>query len=207
MALDKQLSLQSHIDPTATVTQSRLGIYTEVGPRTKIAHSELDDYSYIVNDGNIINSKIGRFCSMAAMVRINPGNHPMERATQHHFTYRSRQFGLGDDDPEVFAWRRSKAVVMGHDIWVGHGAVILPGVAIGTGAVAGAGAVVSHDVPPYTIVAGVPAKPIRLRFTEEIQGALLRIQWWNWSHEELKSRMDDFRHLPINDFVKKYDPR
>jgi acetyltransferase-like isoleucine patch superfamily enzyme len=128
------------------VSESRLGIHTEVGPRTQIASSELGDDSYIVNNGDIINSRIGKFCSLAAMVRINPGNHRMHRASQHHFTYRSRQFGMGPDDPEVFEDRRSREVLLGHDVWLGHGAVVLPGVTVGTGAVVAAGAAISKDV-------------------------------------------------------------
>jgi len=202
---EKQLSLQPHIDPTALVVDSQLGRYTEIGPRARIQESTVDDYSYILDNGDVIYSRIGKFCSIAPMVRINPGHHPMHRATQHHFTYRSRQFGMGSDDPEVFSSRRSKPVVIGHDVWIGHGAIVLPGVRIGTGAVVGAAAVVSKDIMPYTIVAGVPAKPLRQRFPREIQKALMRIRWWNWSHDQLKSAMPDFRQADIRSFVAKYD--
>jgi phosphonate metabolism protein (transferase hexapeptide repeat family) len=201
----KQLSAQPFIHPGAKVIGSRLGAYTEVGARTVIQETLMGDYSYITNDGNVIYSRIGKFCSIAAMARINPGNHPMQRATQHHFTYRSRQFNMGDDDPEIFNWRRSQPVTIGHDVWVGHGATILAGTQIGTGAVVGAGAVVTKDVAPYTIVAGVPAAPIRLRFPEAVQEALGRICWWNWSHEQLTEAMPDFRGLRIEQFIQKYD--
>jgi phosphonate metabolism protein (transferase hexapeptide repeat family) len=202
----KQLSVEPFIHPEARVADSSLGAYTEVGARTVIQESRLEDYSYITNDGNVIHAWIGKFCSIAAMVRINPGNHPMQRATQHHFTYRSRQFDMGEDDPQVFNWRRSQPVTIGHDVWIGHGATILAGVQIGTGAVVGAAAVVTKDVAPYTIVAGVPAKPIRQRFPEEVQIALERIGWWNWSHQQLARAMPDFRGLSIEQFVDKYDP-
>jgi phosphonate metabolism protein (transferase hexapeptide repeat family) len=207
MSEPKKLGLEPSIHPTATVSKSRLGIYTEVGPRTQIASSELGDYSYIVNDGDIINSRIGKFCSLAAMVRINPGNHPMHRASQHHFTYRSHQFDMGPEDPEVFKERRTREVVLGHDVWVGHGAVVLPGVTVGTGAVVAAGAVVSKDVAPYTIVAGVPAKPIRRRFSEAMETALLRIAWWDWSYALLKDALPDFRKLSVERFVEKYQTK
>lgn len=201
----KQLSVQPCIHPEAKVIGSQLGAYTEVGARTVIQDTFMGDYSYITNDGNVIYTRIGNFCSIAAMVRINPGNHPMQRATQHHFTYRSRQFGMGEDDPDVFNWRRSEPVVIGHDVWIGHGATILAGIQIGNGAVVGAGAVVAKNVAPYTIVAGVPAKPIRQRFPEDVQKALGRICWWNWSHEQLTQAMHDFRGLSIEAFVEKYD--
>jgi phosphonate metabolism protein (transferase hexapeptide repeat family) len=202
----KQLSVDPWIHPDAKVIGSHLGAYTEVGARTVIQETLMGDYSYITNDGNVIYTRIGKFCSIAAMVRINPGNHPMRRATQHHFTYRSRQFGMGEDDPEVFNRRRSKPVTIGHDVWVGHGATILAGTKIGNGAVVGAGAVVTKDVAPYTIVAGIPAKPIRKRFPEAVQQGLGRICWWNWSHEQLTQAMHDFRRLGIEKFIEKYDP-
>ena len=171
----------------------------------KVCGTSVDDYSYIMGYGNVTYSRIGKFCSIADMVRINPGNHPMHRATQHHFTYRSALFGLGADDPGVFSWRRAKPVEVGHDVWIGHSAIILAGISIGTGASVGAGAVVTKDVAPYTVVAGVPAMPIRKRFPQDIQEALLRIRWWNWSHDQLKAALTDFRQLEIAKFIDKYD--
>lgn len=203
-APSKQLSEAPYLHSEAAVVDSRLGAYTEVGPRTRIEESVMGDYSYITNDGNVIYAQIGKFCSIAAMVRINPGNHPMHRASQHHFTYRSRQFGMGDDDTAIFEWRRSKPVVIDHDVWIGHGVVIMGGVTIGSGAVVGAGAVVTKDVPPYTIMAGVPAAKLRDRYPSEIKEALLRMQWWDWRHEQLAAAMEDFRELDIEAFVTKY---
>src|SRR5262245_33457310 len=137
-----QLGLDPLVHPTASVRDSRLGRYTEVGARTSVIESELGDYSYVVNDSDIIYTRIGKFCSIAAHTRINPGNHPMERPALHHFTYRSLSYQLGaDDDEAFFEWRRQHKVTMGHDVWIVHGAVILPGVTIGTGAAVGAGAV------------------------------------------------------------------
>jgi len=83
----KSLGIEPLIDPTARVRDCRFGRYTEVGARTQIAETELGDYSYVVNDGEIISTSIGKFCSIAAMVRVNPGNHPTWRATQSHVVY------------------------------------------------------------------------------------------------------------------------
>src|SRR3978361_1631278 len=136
----KTLSTEPTIDPTASVRESKLGAYTEVGARTILLDVAMDDYSYVVNDAQITTTTIGKFCSIAAMTRINPGNHPMPRATQAHFTYRASSYFPGEsDDAEFFAWRREHHVHIGHDVWIGHGAGILPGPSIGPGA-GGAGA-------------------------------------------------------------------
>lgn len=201
----RRLKPEPTIDPTATVIGCRFGVWTEVGPRVDIRESVLDDYSYVCNDSEVIYARIGKFCSIAAHVRINPGNHPLDRAALHHFTYRSRQFGLADSDDEgFFEWRRSFPVVLGHDVWIGHGAVLLPGVTVGTGAAVGAGAVVSGDVEPFTVVAGVPARPLRRRFPQAIEEGLLRIRWWDWPRERIEAAVGDFRRLDAAGFVAKY---
>lgn len=194
------------IDPTAEVTDTTLGIYTAVHARTQMRETRFGDYSYMMEDGDCIHAEIGKFVSIARMVRINPGNHPLERASIHHFTYRAASYGLGDDDLDFFDWRRRHTVSIGHDVWIGHGAIIMAGVTIGTGAVVGAGAVVTHDVAPYTIVAGIPAKPIRRRVTLEQQEQLLRLSWWDWPHDKLRQALPDFRGLSAQQFIDKYQP-
>ena len=140
----KALSVQPTIDPSAKLHDTRLGAYTEVGARTMLHEVTMGDYSYVVNDAQITYTTIGKFCSIAAMTRINPGNHPMHRATQAHFTYRSSAYFEGEsDDTEFFDWRRQHHVHIGHDVWIGHGAIVLPGRNIGTGAVIAAGAIVT----------------------------------------------------------------
>jgi len=194
------------IHPTALVKQSRMGPWTVLGPRSKLVESEFRDYAYTAQDCDIYNAEIGKFCNIAAAVRINPTNHPMWRASQHHFTYRSRSHHLGaEDDAEIFAWRRDHRVTIGPDVWIGHGAILMPGVGVGTGAVIGAGAVVTHDVAPYTIVVGVPARPLRRRFDAETEAGLLRIAWWDWPKDQLAAALEDFRRLDATKFVRKYD--
>jgi hypothetical protein len=200
------LGEQPLIHEGAVVTDCELGSYTEVGRGTAMSQSRFGDYSYITWDCHVTGSDIGKFCSIAAHVRINPGNHPVWRASQHHFSYRSRQFGLAeDDDEEVFAWRRANAVTLGHDIWIGHGVTLLVGVSIGTGAVVGAGAVVSRGVAPYSIVAGVPARPIRQRFPAAIAARLQALAWWDWPHDKLRAALPDFRKLSVEAFLEKHE--
>jgi phosphonate metabolism protein (transferase hexapeptide repeat family) len=201
------LSVNPLIHPTADVRDSRLGAYTQVGARTTLTEVVLDDYSYVVNDSDIAYTTCGKFCSIAAMTRINPGNHPMERATQSHFTYRASAYFPGErDEEEFFAWRRSYPVIIGHDVWVGHGAIVLPGRTIGTGAVVAAGAVVTKDVAPYAIVAGNPARLIRPRFSPAVGARLQRLAWWDWDHERLRTALPDFRRLSVEHFLAKYEP-
>lgn len=201
----QKLGTAPTVDPTAEVTRSVLGRYTEVGPRTRLLEVELGDYSYVVNDSDIAHARIGRFTSIAAMTRINPGNHPMQRASQSHFTYRaSAYFDDAQDEPEFFAWRRAHGVTIGHDVWIGHGAIVLPGRAIGDGAVVAAGAVVTKDVAPYAIVAGVPAKPVKERFPAALAARLQALAWWDWDHARLRAALEDFRTLPVAAFLEKH---
>lgn len=200
-----KLGLEPLIDQTAQVRQATLGRYTEIGARTAFVESTMGDYSYVVNDSSIIYTSIGKFCSIAAHTRINPGNHPMQRASQSHFTYRaSAYFDDAEDDADFFAWRRSTPVTIGHDVWIGHGAIILPGRSIGTGAVVAGGAIVTKDVAPYSIVAGNPARPIRQRFPREIADRLLALAWWDWEHARLRAALQDFRSLSVEDFLDRH---
>ncbi len=198
----RPLDLEPVFHSGVVIYDSHFGIYTEIGANSSIVETTFGDYSYTAGDNQIIYAEIGKFSNIASHVRINPGNHPMERVTLHHMTYRRALYGFGEDDDAFFAWRRAHRCVIGHDTWLGHGALILPGVRIGTGAVVGAGAVVTKDVPPYTIAAGVPARVIRPRFPAHIAEALLRIAWWDWDHETLKARLDDMND--VHAFIAKY---
>ena len=202
------VSRDSTIHPSAVVSGSRLGVYCSVGPDCKLIESTLGDYSYVVHHVSVSYTSIGKFCSIAPFVRIHPENHPTWRAAQHQFTYRSRQYGLSEeDDASFFEWRRGHAVTIGHDVWIGHCAVIMPGITIGTGAAVGANAVVTKDVPPFVIVAGVPAKPIRQRVPDALIDRLTNLAWWDWSHERLQMALPDFRTLSIAEFIQKYEVR
>jgi phosphonate metabolism protein (transferase hexapeptide repeat family) len=196
------------IDPTASVKAATLGAYTEVGARTNLLEVELGDYSYVVNDSDIAYTKIGKFTSIAAMTRINPGNHPMDRTSQSHFSYRASAYFVGEqDEDEFFAWRRAQGVVIGHDVWIGHAAIVLPGRRIGTGAVIGAGAVVTKEIPAYAVAVGNPARVIRKRFSDNTAAGLQQLAWWDWPHERLRAALPDFRALTAEQFLEKYEMR
>lgn len=192
----KQLGIEPTIHPSARVQDSYLGEWTDIGPNCTIVESLIGDYTYAAGDVSIIYSRVGKFCSIASHVRLNPGNHPMHRVTQHHMTYRRRMFGFAEtDDQEFFNWRRAHPVTIGHDVWIGHGAIVLPGVSVGDGAAIGAGAVVTKDVDPYVIVGGVPAKPIRERFPRHVAEQLQAIAWWDWPRAVLEQRFDELNDL------------
>ena len=202
----KALGVEPAIDPTAQVRDLHFGAWCEVGARSKVAESSFGDYSYVANDSDITYTTLGRFCSIAAQVRINPGNHPLDRVALSHFTYRSSAYGLGADDAAFFDWRRSHRVVLANDVWIGHGAVVLPGITIGNGAAIGAGAVVSRDVPAFAVAVGVPARVVRFRFAPEVVEALQRIAWWDWPHARLATALADFRAMSAEEFCRNYDP-
>lgn len=200
-----KVGLEPVIHETARVLRSELGRYTEISERCRIEETTMGDYSYIMQDGAIWCATIGKFVNIAASVRINATNHPISRATLHHFTYRANNYwDDAQDEAAFFEARRAKRVIVGHDVWIGHGVTILPGVTVGNGAVIGAGAVVSKDVAPYTIVGGVPAKPIRPRFSQDVGARMDRLAWWDWDHARLRHALDDFRSLEAEDFLTKY---
>lgn len=203
-SMQKSLGTEPCFHENVFVRDCYIGSWTEIGANSHLVESTFDDYSYAAGDASIIYAEIGKFCSIASHVRVNPGNHPMWRVTQHHMTYRRKQYGFGEDDAEFFDWRREHRCVVGHDVWIGHGAVIMPGVRVGIGAVIGSGAVVTKDVQPYAVVVGVAAHPIRKRFSDDIIEKLLAIGWWNWDHETLRTRFDDL--FDIGQFIEKYYP-
>lgn len=200
----KKLGQDVLLHDNVSIKNCEFGAYTEVGMFNFLENSELGDYSYTGQFCFVQNTKIGKFANIAAMVRIGPTDHPYDRPSLHHFTYRQSMYGFSDtDDIQFFEQRQSRVTEIGHDTWIGHGAIISPEVTIGHGAVIGAGAVVTKDVEPYAIVVGVPAKQIKKRFSDEIIESLLEIKWWDWLHEKIKDNLGDF-HLPIEEFVKRH---
>jgi phosphonate metabolism protein (transferase hexapeptide repeat family) len=201
-----KLSETPSIHATASVSNSTLGRYTEVGAGSHVANSTLGDYSYCVENTQIAYSTIGKFANIASHVRIYASMHPMERASLHHFTYRSSWYFEGEtDDQSFFDWRASTPITIGHDTWIGHGAVIMPGVTIGNGAIIGSNAVVTKNVAAFAIAVGVPAKTIKQRFPDPIAARLDALAWWDWDHERLRLGLHDFRSLPIEAFLDKYE--
>ncbi len=140
-------------------------------------------YHYPINGDKL---KIGKFCSIACGSKFlfTSANHTLSSLSTYTFPIFFDEWGL-DAKNIRSAWDNKGDIVIGNDVWIGYEAVILSGVTIGDGAIIGTRAVVTKDVPPYTIVGGVPAKPIRRRFDDETIAELLRLRWWDWDREKI----------------------
>lgn len=193
------------VHPECEITDSHFGAYVEIGKGSRVAHSTFGDYSYCDRYADIANARIGKFANIAAFSRIGATDHPLDTAACHHFLYRSDDYW--DDatrDRAFFAQRKSRIAHIGHDTWIGAGAMVKPEVTLGHGAVVASGAVVTKDVDPYTIVAGTPATPLRLRQPRDIADRLIALAWWDWSHDRLRTALEDFRRLEVEAFLERY---
>ena len=199
-------STEPFIHPDCHITDSEFGAYTEVGQGSRLNNTHFGDYSYCDRYADIANARVGKFSNIAAFTRIGATDHPLHTASCHHFLYRSDDYwDDAEADPDFFAHRKSRLAYVGHDTWIGAGAMIKPEVTLGHGAVVASGAVVTKDVAPYTIVAGTPAKVLRQRQPREIAERIIALAWWDWPHERLRETLDDFRKLPVEEFLEKYE--
>lgn len=194
-----------YLHPDCELTESTFGRYVEIGRGSRIAYATLGDYSYCDRYADIANAEVGKFANIASFSRIGATDHPLETAACHHFLYRSSDYwDDADVDAEFFARRRARLARIGHDTWIGHGAMVKPEVTLGHGAVVAAGAVVTRDVAPYTIVAGTPAREIRRRQPADLAERLMALAWWDWDHAKLRAALPDFRALTAAAFLEKY---
>lgn len=158
-------------------------------------------YHYPINHDKLV---IGKYCSIAcgAKFMFTSGNHKMSSLSTYPFPLFFEEWNLNRDDV-TNAWDNEGDIVIGNDVWIGYEAVIMQGVHIGDGAIIGTRAVVTKDVPPYTIVGGVPAKEIKKRFSEEIIRKLIEIQWWNWDEQTVQKNLPNIMSGNVDLLVKK----
>lgn len=145
-------------------------------------------YHYPINHDRLI---IGKFCSIAcgAKFLFTSANHAMSSLSTYPFPLFFEEWGLNRKDV-TDAWDRKGDIVIGNDVWIGYEAVLLSGITIGDGAIIGTRSLVTKDVPPYTIVGGIPAKPIRKRFDEQTIASLIAARWWDWPKEKIAQKLD-----------------
>lgn len=145
-------------------------------------------YHYPINDDKLM---IGKFCSIAcgAKFLFNSANHTMNSLSTYPFPLFFEEWGLDRKDV-ASSWDHKGDIVIGNDVWIGYEAVVMAGVTIGDGAIIGTRAVVTKDVPPYMIVGGIPARPIKKRFSEETIEKLLDLQWCDWPREKLAENIE-----------------
>ncbi len=177
-------------------SKTTLGEYVGIRRRASISNSNIARFTYIGEGCLIADAEIGSFCSIAPGVTIGGGVHPsrdwVSTAPVFYGMQETRQEACFSTEVRFCGARRT---VIGHDVWIGFGAIILPGVTLGNGVIIGAGAVVTQSVPDYQIVAGVPAKCLRHRFAPDEIAWLQQIQWWNWDEEKLRRLAPDFRSV------------
>jgi acetyltransferase-like isoleucine patch superfamily enzyme len=169
---------------------SSVGRGSKIGAGTQLWKSSFGLYSYCGKSCCFVNTDVGSFCSIADHVVVGPMGHPID------FVSTSPVFVSGrnvlNKNFSCHNYSFEQRVFIGSDVWVGVRTIILPGVKIGHGSIIGAGSVVTKDVPPYTIFAGVPAKFIRNRFNQQVTDRLLSERWWEWDQKEIVKYSDVF---------------
>ena len=172
----------------------------------KAKESKIGAYSYVAANTDIENAEIGKFCSIADNCRIGMSGHPLQYiSTSPIFTEKRNALQQCWIEKDFFEHKSlDERVIIGNDVWIGSHVLIKGGVHIGNGACVAAGAVVVKDVPPYAIVCDVPAKVIRYRFSPEVIGKLLELEWWNFDESKLKNSIAIFQkdNLCVDDLEK-----
>lgn len=193
---------QTIIRDGSRIENSNLGINVDLQRNAMIYNTFIDNYTYTGRNFVSWHSKIGKYCSISWNVSIGGANHDYNRITSHALLYAS-QFGFLGKGIEAKYNRFSDECIIGNDVWIACNAVVCRGVNVGDGAVIAAGAVVTKDVEPYTIVAGVPAKVIKRRCSKELANRLQKAQWW--TPNVIKSNLDLFAEEITNESIYKIE--
>lgn len=172
-----------------------------MGKNSSFRGSSVGRFSYVANDTCLVNCSIGRYTSIGAHVCVAEGNHPTGRRSTHPVFFSSNPV-TGNSYVDVDSYPshryikdeqgRDRLVVIGNDVWIGTGAILLEGINIGDGSIIAAGAVVNRDVKPYEVVGGVPVRTIRMRFKQEIIEQLENDKWWTHDDEWISEHIAGF---------------
>lgn len=185
--LNPAVSLFAKIDNKSIISR-KAKVYGHV----QVTHSTMGDYSYVGRNSRIIHADIGKFCSIASETKIGMGTHTLDKiSTSPIFT--EAKNGTKHSWVKESAVNPFKKVTVGNDVWIGVRVMVMGGIRIGDGAVIGAGSIVTKDIPPYAVVAGVPAKVIRYRFPQEQIEALMAHPWWELPEDKLKDHIELFQ--------------
>lgn len=189
------------IKSNAYVIQSTVSEHAKLYAPYRLENSSIGDYTYLSTNAKIVNTTIGKFCSIGPNLICGWGIHPVHSlSTAPMFYSTKKQNGSSLSSTDKIA--ELKPIVIGNDVFIGMNVIILDGVQIGDGAIIGAGAVVSKNIPPYAVAAGSPIQIIKFRHAPDSIEKLLKIKWWDWDLEKLQEVEKYFDD--VNGFVNKY---
>lgn len=217
-AVNVEMADTAKIWKNVTLNNCVLGEYVNIGDFTRaentifadrvgiqrnalIYSSTIGRYTYTGKNLTMWHAEIGAFCSISWNVGIGGANHDYRRVTTHAFLYSPYMGLMGDEDTGYD--RFEGPCIIGNDVWIGANVTVCRKVTIGDGAVIGAGSVVTHDVPPYTIVAGVPARPLKKRFDDSVIESLLDIRWWEFDDQTIRDNFQLFNSEPSEEVLEK----
>jgi len=189
--------------PTRTINNSVVSEKAILFDGINLHNSEVGDYSYIALNSIIHNCKIGKFSSIGPQVIVGYGDHPTNFVSTSPAFYGDSHVRFGFN-PEGGKYKGDALVEIGNDVWIGANCYIKNDVKIGDGAIVGSGAIVLKDIPAYHIYAGVPARFIKKRFSDDEISRLQTIKWWDWELEIIKQRINDIGSADVNHFIKAY---
>lgn len=198
---------KSKISPSAVILRGCLFEgHNSVGNYTYLSRTSMGYGSFVGFGCEFSNCIIGKFCSIGSNIRVVSATHPVKDFVSTHPAFFSDSYWFHYVKQSRFrehlANEDGSECLIGNDVWIGDNVLIMGGIKIGDGSIIGMGSIVLHDVPPYTIIAGVPAKEIRKRFSKETINALLRLGWWNKPIDWIEANADDFSDA--EHFVSKY---
>lgn len=197
----RDISLLSYWDSSSNFTK-----YTRLSALVRLLGCNIGKYTIINRGCSLVYTTIGNFSSLAGYIQLGAGRHPLNYISTSEIFYHKNSLTNLWVKPIDFTG--NLPITIGSDVWIGSQAFVMGGVKIGHGAVVGSRSVVTKDVPPYAIVAGVPAKIIKYRFSEDVIERLLEIKWWDFDDEEIQKNIDFFRESKIDmKTLEKYFPK
>lgn len=188
------------IGDNSDIVDSFMANHSEFGRRNIVRNVSMGTGSYTGTNSVLKMCEVGKYCSISWNTSIGGGSHNYHNVSMYTDYWFERVFGLSKRENEI---NKNKKTIIGNDVWIAAGAHVLRGIHIGDGAVVAANAVVTKDVPPYAIVAGVPARIIKYRFEKDIIDLLLKIEWWNWPTDMIKRHIDILRSKPSKEKLLK----